>query len=256
MRTSIAFAVVLTAGLTGGRGISAQVTAADVREVVAMSKAAENMEPLAAQMIQLVGSTTPARDTAVVNAVIRTHFSSDSLIASIVAHLQSSADPATFRTLKSWLLADSIRVLDMRADSASDREPLEAYAARLRANRPAETRIQLATEFVVAQRAAEFYVQFLGALRESAAVIGKAAGSTGPLPQPFTPGEIMGLKTQSTQVTFVSFLQRFDALTEAEVRRLVTAYQSPSGAWYVTAYTTAVATAIRKAAASTAAALS
>lgn len=46
----------------------------------------------------------------------------------------------------------------------------------------------------------------------------------------------------------ISFLQRFEPLTNDEVRRLIGAYESRSGKWYIAAYTDGVALAISQAA--------
>lgn len=230
----------------------AQVADEQVREVLTTSKAAQFLGAVATQMVELITTTHPAKDTAVVNGAIRTHFATDSLLAHVVRHMKAEAEPVSFSTLRQWLLADSIRTLELKGDTAADKESLEQYAIRVSSNMPPVDRLQLVVQFVEAQQAGEFYVRFVQALRSGAAEIGKAAASREAIAGQLTAAEAEQTYDQFMRITIVSFLQRMEPLSNSEVRRLVSAYESPAGQWYVEAYIAAVASAIRQAAAAAA----
>ena len=145
-------------------------------------------------------------------------------------------------------MSDSIRALEARADSASEGESLEQFAQRLQTRRPPVERIQLAARFTEIQKAGDFYVRYLTELRVASEAITAAVLSTVPKRQQPSPDQTDQAVQQFNQVATLSFLQRFEPLTDHEVLRLIEAYESRSGRWYIASYTEAVAFAISDAA--------
>lgn len=160
-----------------------------------------------------------------------------------------------FNELYSWLLADSIQRIEAKTDSAAEAKTLEEYAQELQSRRPPEEQIQLAIRFVAAQKAGEFYVRYITALQKAMVeTLGAVSPNLPKLPE-LTPAQRAQAVQQYRGVALVSFLQRFEALTEPEVLRVIKAYETSSGQWYVDAYTAAIEEAITNAARRTAEAM-
>ena len=87
-----------------------------------------------------------------------------------------------------------------------------------------------------------------------AVAIGLGDAELAELPEP-PESEKAAMEERYRRGVLVSFLQRHEPLSDDELRRLTSAYESESGRWYVQAYIEAVAEAIRRAGRELAAAL-
>ncbi|HEX6588462.1 MAG TPA: hypothetical protein VF039_05520 [Longimicrobiales bacterium] len=250
----IAAALILLSAVSATK-LSAQVTDERVRAVLATSAVTDMFADVPHTIVASIASLSPDADTAAVAAAVRTHFSQDSLVARVAAHLMESADPALFDDLYAWLLADSIRTLEARGDAAGRSTPLEQYASALQQREPDQDLVELAEAFAQVQGAGEFYVVYLMALRDATATVAAASGRPIPATPEPTEAQIDQAIAHFHGVSVLSFLQRFEALTPAEARRLVDAYATESGRWYIRTYTDAVGIALRAAGERTAAAL-
>lgn len=191
-------------------------------------------------MLVGIAKLQPEGDTARISAVVGVHFAPDSLIKGVVQHLSSSAQPEVFDELYAWLLADSIRGIEMKADSAAASQSLQEYAQQLQTRRPSPERIQMAARFAEVQNASEFYVRYITSLQKAALEVARAAGKGVPDISNPTDEEWAEAVQQFSQVAVVSFLQRLEPLKAEEISRLTEAYESRSGRWYVDAYSDAI----------------
>lgn len=235
--------------------LSAQVTKERVREVLETSKAPSVLGNVGNEIVTGISQFGSQGDTAALAAAVRLHFSLDSLLNGMVKHLEERAEAEVFDELHAWLLSDSIRDIEAKADSASAGLPLREYAQRLQQSPPDQEVVQLVQRFAKAQHAGEFYVSYITSIHEAAVQIARAAGKDAPAVSQLTPAERRDAIEQFEQVAVVSFLQRFEPLSTEELRRFIDAYESRSGRWYVLAYTDAVAASIANAAQNVVAAL-
>jgi hypothetical protein len=227
--------------------VSAQASASDIREVLETSQVRDVLGSAGSHILAGARAAVPDIDTLRLARIVDTHFLEDSLIAEATRYLGNAASGDILSELRAWLLADSIRTLEGKANAASEAESLEQFAERLQARRPSAERIQLAARFTEIQRAGHFYVRYLTELQAATEAITAAVLGTVPQSQQPSAAQMDEAVQQFNQVATVSFLQRFEPLTDQEVLRLIAAYESRSGTWYIASYTEAVAFAISEA---------
>ena len=225
---------------------AAQVTQAQAREVLETSQADDVVGMVAGQIVTGLAAMGAA-DTARIAAAVRQHYAAETLLSAMAERIAQNAPPDTFAQLRSWLLAAPMLSLQARGDSAAQRETLEAFVQRVQADRPPEPRIALAARFATAQDAGEFYFRFLTALQESAFGVARAAGMTVPdMPEPSAADRAQAVAGFGNMAA-MTFLQRLEPLSEADAASLIEAWESPSGRWYVAAYTDALVHALEEA---------
>ena len=227
---------------------SAQVSESDVREVLETSQVRDVLGSVGDQILVGARSAAPDVDTLKLAPIVHTYFAEDSLVAAAARHLAAAASTDLVLELRAWLLSDSIQTLEERADSSSEAESLEQFAQRIQTSRPPVERIQLAVRFTKIQRAGDFYVRYLTELQAASDAIAAAVLKTSSESRQPSSAQTAQAVQQFDQVATLSFLQRFETLTDAEVQRLIAAYESRSGMWYISAYTDAVTFAISDAA--------
>jgi hypothetical protein len=216
-------------------------------EVLRTSAITEVLGHVGSQVLVGALSAVPDVDSARIAPVIEVRFSADSLIDDATSRFAAAAAAGPFAELRSWLLSDSIRAIEVKGDSAAAARPLEEYANALSENPPSDLLWQLAQRYARAQMAGEFYVRYLVEVQAAAFRVANAAtGQDLEIPVPTEP-QREGAVQQFAHFAAISFLQRFEALTEAEIIRLIEAYESPSGQWYVAAYRDAVGAALEAA---------
>jgi hypothetical protein len=241
-RALVAVALVaVTAGIA-----AAQVSQAQAREVLETSNADDVVAQVATQIVTGLGAMGTA-DTARFAAAVRQHYAAEALLSAMAERIAQTAPADTFTQLRTWLLAEPMLGLQARADSAAKRETLEAFVQRVQADRPPEPRIALAARFATAQDAGMFYFRFLTALQESAFGVARAAGMTVPdMPEPSAADRAQAVAGFGNMAA-MSFLQQLEPLSEADATSLIEAWESPSGRWYVAAYTDALVHALEEA---------
>jgi hypothetical protein len=168
----------------------------------------------------------------------------------VVSFIQSRSDQGQVAALRAWLLSKPIRQLEGKVDAQKKVESIEQYAERVQSTPPSRERVALVARYVEAQRAGEFYVLIGERLRAAVRRIAEhiEAAELIRVEEPSDAERAEQLQ-QYRMVSVVSFMQHLEPLSDDEVRRLVEAYASPSGQWYVETYTAALLSAIDTAAA-------
>ena len=223
---------------------SAQVSESDIREVLETSQVRDVLGSVGSQIMAGAHAAAPDIDTLKLSPIVHTYFAEDSLVAAATRYLADAASGDLLSELRAWLLSDSIRTLEAKADAASETESLEQFAQRLQTRRPPAERIQMAARFTQIQKAGDFYVRYLTELQAASEAITAAVLRTLPQSQQPSPAQTDQAVRQFDQVATLSFLHRFESLTDQEVLRLIAGYESRSGTWYIASYTEAVAFAI------------
>lgn len=224
----------------------------EVREVLETSAIQAVLASLGPQVVAALEGAAPSLDEDArgrIGEAVNEAFAPDRLYGHVVAYLRSRAGGGELAALRGWLLSDAFREIQAKSAPGSLEESFEEYMARLRGSPPAEERVDLAARYVQAQRAGEFYVALGDRVRSAAlrlAAAPEGAGAVAP-PQPSARERAQELQ-QYRMFSILSFLQQLEPLSDDEARRLVEAYESPSGQWYVGAYTEALLSAIDAAA--------
>ncbi len=176
------------------------------------------------------------------------HFADSTLYLYVLEAMQERADGVVVPTLAEWLFSDWATAARGVVDGYEVEETLEEYAAGLQANPPRQERVRLMVRFVQANEAGPFYVGLAEAQRDAVRHVAAALGDDelAALSEP-TEEEKTEVSDYYWTVALLSFLQRYAPLSDEQLDRLASAYESESGQWYVRSYSESVADAIRRA---------
>ena len=183
------------------------------------------------------------------------HFADTTLYRYVLEGMQKRSDKETLTVLTAWLFSDWAIEARGRVETYEPEQTLEEYAQGLQEAPPAQERVLLMARFVEANSAGSFYVGLQEAVRVAVDEVMTALGGASEEVPSLTEQEKAGMVQQYTMFALVSFLHRYEPLSDAQLTQLVEAYESESGRWYVEAYSRAVAESIRRAGQSLAGAL-
>ena len=176
------------------------------------------------------------------------HFADSTLYRYVLEGMRERAAGDVVPALSEWLFSEWATAARDAVDGYEPDETLEEYAAGLQTDPPRQERARLMVRFVQANEAGPFYVGLAEAQRDAVRSVGAALGDgdLAALPEPTEEQEAEVSDYYST-VVLLSFLQQYAPLSDEQVDRLSSAYESESGRWYVRSYSESVADAIRRA---------
>jgi hypothetical protein len=243
-------AVVTGAGATAQE--AARPTEAEVRAVLDAWEADHMLVSLsraADKMLVDVGSSLSGATRARVSIALTDAFSADRLRASLSADLLEHAEADELAALGRWLLAEEFRGIRARMNPDAMPASFQEYAAYLRANPAPPARFDLVARLVFAQAAGELFVLTTDRLRASIEAVVDEAGGPGSAVRVQLSAEREQDRLEDVHITtFISLLRRLEPLSDPEARRLLDAYASESGQWWVSTYQHALLAAIDAAA--------
>ena len=229
--------------------ISAQAggshTLDDVLEVTKVRSILDGMPGQFVFELEQAQSGSPVPED--VRRLAAVYFADSTLYRYVLEGMRERTDGAAILALSEWLFSDWATAARGAVDGYEPDETLEEYAAGLRADPPREERVRLVARFVRANEAGPFYVGLAEAQRDAVRSVVAALGDDPvALPEP-TEEERAEVSDRYSTVALISFLQRYAPLSDDQLERLVSAYESESGRWYVRSYSESVANAIRRA---------
>ena len=176
------------------------------------------------------------------------YFADSTLYRYVLEGMRERADGDVVPALSEWLFSEWAAAARDAVDGYEPEKTLEEYAAGLQTDPPRQDRVRLMVGFVQANEAGPFYVGLAEAQRDAVRSVAAALGDDdlAALPEP-TEEEEAEVSNYYSTVALLSFLQRYAPLSDEQVDRLTSAYESESGRWYVRSYSESVADAIRRA---------
>jgi hypothetical protein len=230
----------------------ARPTEAEVRAVLEAWEAEHMLASLsraADKMLVDVGSSLSGATRSRVSIALTDAFSADRLHSSLVAQVREHSERGELAVLSAWLLAEEFRALRARMNPDAMPASFQQYAEYLRANPAPPGRFDQVARLVVAQRAGELFIATTDRLRSSIErVVDEAGGPGSAIRVTLTPEREQNRLEDVHITTFISLLRRLEPLSDAEANRLLEAYESPSGQWWLTTYRAALLAAIDSAA--------
>jgi hypothetical protein len=219
-----------------------------VQEVLETSQIEDFLRSLGGDVLDRLPLVAPELDSVArgrIDEVVATAFAAPALESAVIAHFIARSPGGELRAVREWLLSPAFAAIQAKANPDSIGESLDQFILRLEATPPPRERVELVARYVEVQRAGEFYVRLDDQLRSAAQRLAEdgSGSQLPPAPEP-TPAEREAQLQQMSLISFLSFLQRFEALTDREAEELLGAYESPSGRWYVDTYTEALLHAI------------
>lgn len=182
-----------------------------------------------------------------IQEAVSVHFSADSLFESVVHSMLDAAEDDRVFELRDWTSADEHRTFRQAVDESETTESLEAYSQRLSTEPPSDDRIAAVSQLVAAQRTGSLYVLIEEAFRQTAH---EAVTSAGVMLSPLeerTDRELESMAQQYEMISILTYMQRTEALSEEQIRAAAVRYETPSGEWYVRAYSEGLFGAVRDA---------
>ena len=220
----------------------------DVQQVIRAERISQLFERSAAGTLELVLAYEPAVDSARLVNLIRTHFSGDSLLHNTAVFLHAEASLPLFTELHAWFLSDSIRRTENKAWSALRRETSEHFEARIQQNPLDATIVRLANQLEQASQSGFIFNSYLAAEQEARFRVIEGAQTALARPGPWSAEQHAAGLQQIVDLKRLEALQMVEALSEVETWRLIRAYETPSGQWYVREYPRALEAAFMRAA--------
>lgn len=230
--------------------VSAQIgdshTINDVLEITKVRSVLDGMPDQFISEYEQAQAGAPVPDE--VRRLAAVHFADSTLYRYVLEGMRERADGVILPALSEWLFSDWAIATRDAVDGYEPDETLEEYAEGLQADPPRQERVRLMVRFVQANEAGPFYVGLAGAQRATVRSVAAALGDDqlATLPEP-TEEEEAEVSDYYSTVALISFLQRYAPLSDEQVDRLTSAYESESGQWYVRAYSESVAEAVRRA---------
>jgi hypothetical protein len=248
--------LVLLAGLAalpgGAPALSAQVlpppTEAEVHALLQAWETETMLGSLALSVSEVLPQVGPSLDRAAlarIDAVVTRAFARNALYPRVVRYVRERATAGEVAAFSAWLLADDVRGIQAKVLPDVMPESFTEYAERIEANRPPQERFDLIGRMVHAQRGGEFYILTGDHLRASAErIVDEAMGPGTAVSVELTRDEDEDRRLDLEVITFVSFMKRYEPLTDAEAQRLLEGYESAAGQWWMSTYADAVLFAI------------
>ena len=176
------------------------------------------------------------------------HFADSTLYRYVLEGMRERAGEDIIPALSEWLFSEWATAARDAVDGYEPDETLEEYAAGLQADPPPQERVRLMVRFVQANEAGPFYVGLSEARRAAVRSVAAALrdDDLAALPE-LTDEEGAAVSDRYSMVALLSFLQQYAPLSDEQLGRLTSAYESESGRWYVQSYSEAVAGAIERA---------
>lgn len=176
------------------------------------------------------------------------HFADSTLYRYVLEAMHERADGEMLLALNEWLFSDWAVEARAIVDAYEPEESLQMFAAGLQADPPRTERARLVARLVRANLPGRFYIGLQKAQRDAVRAAGQALGIEAAAALPEPSDEDKGQSAEDYDLmTFMSFLQRYAPLTDAQLEKQVSALESESGQWYVRVYSESVADAIRRA---------
>lgn len=247
MKSLVLCLVLVAAGIAP---VSAQTehshTLGDVLEVTKVRSILDGMPDQFIYEFEQAQSGASASDN--VRRLAAVHFADSTLYRYVLEGMRERADGAVVPALSEWLFSDWATAARDAVDGYEPDETLEEYAAGLQSNPPREERARLVVRFVQANEAGQFYVGLAEAQRDAVRSVAAVLGNDdlAAFPEP-TVEEKAEVSDYYSMVALISFLQRYAPMSDEQLTRLTSAYESESGRWYVWSYSESVADAIRRA---------
>lgn len=159
-------------------------------------------------------------------------------------HYREDLALETTRQLQSGL-AQSI---DSTSRSNIQPEELRQYAQGLRANPPAQSRVQLIQRMSEAQQATQFYVDNIMGMNRAIAQAAEILDSGSAQAQTLPDSTLVRRSAQN--MALISFLYMYERVPRETLEEYVSFFESEAGQWYVTTYSAAINHAVKQASAS------
>lgn len=187
--------------------------------------------------------------------VVQREFAPERLLQDIIGYLESESAGAAVAEVLDFMEnganAERTRITDAYEPPLS----LEEFATSLGGSPPSPERTDVIVDWVTAQEAGDFFVLLDQALGEAAhAVVSEFRTTAGPF-EPISGDFLAAESVRSFNAAAVTFLYRFETVPDDVLRRATAEYSTPSGQWFVRAYSLAIAHTIRAAGERSAAAL-
>jgi hypothetical protein len=198
-----------------------------------------------------VPGTAPAADsTRRLLDLAAHHFADSVLYGYVVQYLMTNRDSALTERLAGWLFSDWAEAFRREAMVVGQSESLRDFVFRLRSDPPSPRRLDLIERFTEANHADRYYTDLEEAVRCAArraevAEFGmEARVDTVP---PLSHEEVAAQLDEVFTVAALSYLQRFESVSDDALERMVLGFESESGQWYVQTCSAAIVHALERA---------
>jgi hypothetical protein len=184
-----------------------------------------------------------------VGVALREAFAPELLHRDVAAFVRDNPDRGQWVALREGLLSADFGALRRRMNPDVMPASFQSHAEYLQANPAPEGRFDLVGRLVFAQHAGEVSVLTADGLRAAVTRVAERAVGPGTASRGLPSQREDQIRAEDVEITsFVSLLRRLEPLTNEEVERLVEAYESPSGQWWVAMHRDAVLAALDAAA--------
>ena len=237
--------------------VSAQDTSSDaLHDVLRVTKVQSIFEAVPARFISEFEEASGATAPSEVSHLVDIYFADSTLYRYVVEEMGDRETTTVVSDLLEWLMSDWATAARAAVDDYEPDQSVQEFAAGLRSNPPRQDRVRLVARFVQANDAGRYFVELAEARRDAIRAVAVELGDAdlAALAEP-SDSEKTEMEERYRRGVLVSFLQRHEPLSDGELQRLTSAYESESGRWYVQTYIEAVAEAIRRAGRELAAAL-
>ncbi len=179
--------------------------------------------------------------------LVNKHYSSKRLYSYIEDYIISESKTETTDSLFQWLFSEWFIELSYKTDNYQPEKTIEEYVSSIRTNPPPRNRSIIFYDFVKANNAGSFFYDIQTATSDVINDIFSLFGYENLRSEPISEEARSQLINQYELSTLVSFLWKMKPLTNDEVSKMTSAYNSKSGSWYVETYSDAVANSISRA---------
>lgn len=218
------------------------LTTSNIRDV--LSNIADAVEAQVDEMAPELAEEERER----IEEAVEEHFDEDVLYESVARSVAEEADRSTLAALMGWMTSGPVAEARRIADEYDPPLSLEEYASRLEREWPPQDRIELMVRLAEAQRAAPFYLIISETLRGAAHTLVQAVQPQIPPFRATPPDEARQAVQAYHGQSVLSFLHRFQPVSDELLATVAERYESDEGQWYVDAYTRAVGDAVLSAA--------
>ena len=249
-RTSVLFATFLLTTPGPARPASQMASPEAISRVLETSEVSQVLHGVLSALlgeVEVQSSHVPSRYLTRLRTLAPAHFSEPRLRETVLERMRADSDEETVSELLGWLEADSTEEFRRIVREHETSESLADYAKRIERQRPGNQRLTLTTRHARAQGAGRFYVTMRQVTQRAAHDVLVAAGVELESDPDARDREIESQREDYLNLAILSFLQRYEPVSDEQLLEITERWESPSGQWYVDAYTAAVSAAIRRA---------
>ena len=179
---------------------------------------------------------------------VRAGFAADSLRADVERFIGASAPSSVIEEVVAFFEDGATAALARAAAANEPTKSLNDFARGLMDDPPPEARVRVVAEWVRVQGAGDFYVLMDQALSEGAHTVLAEFRPDAPGFVPLSGDPLFDQLEASFEAALVSFLHRYEGVSDDLIEQATAEYAGESGRWYVETYSLAVAEALRSAA--------